>query len=29
MRPIELIDTVEGRAFVSATLAKLQSGAYA
>jgi uncharacterized protein (DUF2384 family) len=29
MRPIDLMDTVEGRVLVSRTLAKLQSGAYA
>jgi putative toxin-antitoxin system antitoxin component (TIGR02293 family) len=29
MRPIDLMDTVEGRSLVSTTLAKLQSGAYA
>jgi hypothetical protein len=29
MRPIDHMDTVEGRALVSTTLAKLQSGAYA
>jgi putative toxin-antitoxin system antitoxin component (TIGR02293 family) len=29
MRPIDLMDTEEGRALVSATLAKLRSGAYA
>lgn len=29
MRPVDLMDTVEGQALVSATLAKLQSGAYA
>jgi len=29
MRPIDLMETVEGRVLVSMTLAKLQSGAYA
>ena len=28
-RPIDLMDTMEGQALVSATLAQLQSGAYA
>jgi uncharacterized protein (DUF2384 family) len=29
MRPVDLMDTLEGQALVSATLAKVQSGAYA
>jgi putative toxin-antitoxin system antitoxin component (TIGR02293 family) len=29
MRPVDLMDTEEGRTLVSTTLAKLQSGAYA
>ena len=28
-RPIDLMDTMEGQALVSATLARIQSGAYA